>query len=329
MRPSACKLLKAAQIPALLITNVVNIRYCTGVVASAGALLVLPRGYVLFLDDRYTEEASSKLLPGVHLRNYSALKSFLRKLQLCGFEPQDLTFERYKRLQKTFTNTKFVQKIGIVEFYRRSKDPYELKVIRRADRITQELLRRVAAALRTGMTERALAWKIETWARDLGAERLAFDPIVAFGPHTSHPHHHPTSLSLRRGHIVQVDVGAVYGGYCSDRSAVYFTKKATPEQEFVFTALCDAKTAAERLVKPGIGTHALDDAARAKLAAAGIEDAFVHALGHGVGLEVHEGVTISKRAPNQNLLAGEVIAIEPGAYFPGKFGMRLESIVFV
>jgi Xaa-Pro aminopeptidase len=329
MRPTAGKLLKSANLPAFLITSTHNIRYCTGVTASVGALLALPRGFALFLDGRYTEEAQTSLLPGVRLYHQRSLQKFFSSIRRCGIEADDCSCARYIRLQNTFLNTKFVQKEGVVEHFRRSKDPRELRKIHRADRITLELLRRVPAVLKKGMTERALAWKLAQWAVELGAERLAFDPIVAFGAHTSHPHHHPTSMGLRKGHIVQIDVGAVYQGYCSDRSAVYFTAKPTPEQERVYVAVQDAKAAAERMVAPGVTTHALDAAARTVLARAGIEEAFVHALGHGVGLEVHEGVTLSRKAKNQSLLSGEVIAIEPGAYFPGKFGMRLESIVFV
>ncbi|TSC79049.1 MAG: Xaa-Pro dipeptidase [Candidatus Peregrinibacteria bacterium Gr01-1014_25] len=200
--------------------------------------------------------------------------------------------------------------------------------MKRARGLTKELLRRVPSALRVGMTERSLSWRIEQWARELGAERMAFDTIVGFGSHTSMPHHRPTSRTLRKGHLVQIDLGIVYRGYCSDLSEVFFTARPSAMEEKVVGALKEAKKTATRAAVAGAVAADIDQAARRILRSYGLEEAFCHALGHGVGLEVHEGVTISPKSKDR-LLPGEVITIEPGVYFPGKFGMRVEDMVFV
>ncbi|PIR52296.1 hypothetical protein COU77_01175 [Candidatus Peregrinibacteria bacterium CG10_big_fil_rev_8_21_14_0_10_49_16] len=152
---------------------------------------------------------------------------------------------------------------------------------------------------------------------------------MAFGKHTSHPHHHLTALRLKKGDIVQIDMGVRVDGYCSDLSRVFFTKRKTTEQERVHGVLMRAHDNAVQAALSGRTNHELDRIARALLAQEGIEQAFTHALGHGVGLDVHEGITISSHAPKQKLLQNEVIAIEPGVYFPGKWGMRIESMVYV
>lgn len=329
MRPSPQKLLARAELPALLLSNLVNIRYLTGLSLSSGVLLVLPRSYVLFTDNRYREMAESRARRGVHVRDVAGLQRFLRGVSVCGFEEESVTIARLARWRSKFPNTKFVRSRSVVEQFRRQKDEEELRLIRRAQRIAEELLRRVPSQLRSTMTERGLAWKLQQWARELGAEGMSFDPIVAFGTHTSRPHHHPTDRLLLKGHVVQIDTGVVYRGYCSDLSRVYFTADPTPQQERALAAVTEAKDAVMGEVCAGASTRALDTLARSILKKHRMEEAFSHALGHGVGLEIHEGATLSSHAPDQTLLPGEVITVEPGVYFPGRFGMRLEEMVIV
>lgn len=129
--------------------------------------------------------------------------------------------------------------------------------------------------------------------------------------------------------MVQIDIGVKVRGYCSDRSAVYFTAPMTAQQKKIYDAVSDAKDTAKRAAKKGASVRELDRIAREVLAEYGLEKYFTHSLGHGVGLDIHEGVSLSARAPDDRLLSGEVITIEPGVYIPGKFGMRLEDMVIV
>ncbi len=329
MRPSSNKLILAADCPAFLVTDLTNIRYLSGMAVSSGCMLVTPRRYVLFVDSRYRESAEKNVRGGVFVRDPADLPKMLSDLKECGFESDQVTVSRFASWKKKFPGTKFVQKENVVEEFRRAKEDHELQAMRKAERITRELLRRVPAVLRHALSEIELSRKLLIWALELGAEGMAFDSIVGFGSNTSIPHHKPTSRMLKKGHMVQIDLGAKVRGYCADASEVFFTVRPTEVQERMYGALVDAQKAALKLLKPGVTNRTLDRAARAVLDNEGLDPYFTHALGHGVGLDVHEGVTISSKAPEQKLLKKEVITIEPGVYFEGKFGMRLERMVVV
>ncbi len=330
MRPrSPAELLKKASVPALLVTDPTNIRYCTGVHLSAGVLLLTARSQLLFVDSRYTLLAERRAQSGVSVRDSADFPNVLHKMRRIGFEAEHVTYQRLALWKRKYKNTKFIHTSEAVEWFRRGKENEELRYLQRAERITEELLRRVPHALKKGITEEELARKIAIWALELGAEGVSFDPIVAFGTHTSSPHHRPTSRTLKKGHIVQIDCGAKYRGYCADRSEVFFTKAPTSFQKRVYEILSEARDAAMEQARAGASTHLLDRTARDILKREGIEHAFTHSLGHGVGLDIHEGVTLSSKAKEEKLLRREVITIEPGVYFPGTFGMRLESMVYV
>lgn len=329
MRPTPRSLLAALHLPALLVSDLTNIRYVTGLDVSSGLLLVTPRAFTLFLDSRYLEMGEAQAYPDVAIAERDQWEMHMKKVSRCGFESENVTISRLSLWKRKLSNTKFVQSTGVIEEFRRRKDVKELQYLRRAQRITEELLRRIPSRLRIGVTEREVAIDLRRWAEELGADGLSFDPIVAFGTHTSRPHHHPTVRKLKKGHLVQIDVGARFRGYCADRSAVYFTAPPTPLQKKVLTALEEAKSEAKKAVKVGASTHTIDRIARDVLRRHGLDPYFTHSLGHGVGLEIHEGVTLSQKALEQRLLRNEVITIEPGVYLPGKFGMRLEDMVFV
>lgn len=330
MRPASARtILAAARTPAFLVTDLTNIRYLSGISLTSGLLLVTQRRLLLFVDARYRYEAENRCGKGITIRDIGDLPKFAKDLPECGLEADKVTIARNASLKRKFPNTKFVRRIGVIEEFRRRKADDELRLMRRAERMTKELLRRVPSALRVGISEEKLARQLAIWALELGGDGLAFDPIVAFGTHTSSPHHAPTSRSLQKGHIVQIDVGVKYKGYCSDMSRVYFTGVPTAAQKKVYDTLLRAQKAVLQKAKAGVTNHELDKTAREILRREGMEDGFVHALGHGVGLDIHEGITLSQRQKEQKLLSGEVITVEPGVYFPGKFGMRLEDQVFV
>jgi Xaa-Pro aminopeptidase len=319
MRPSSQKLLTAADCPNFLVTDLTNIRYLTGIAVSAGCVLVTPRRYILFVDSRYRESAEKTVRGGVFVRDPLDLPKMLQEAKICGFESEDISVARRASWKKKFPRVKFLEKEGIVQEFRRTKEDHELQAMRKAERITRELLRRIPAVLRHSLSELELSRKLLIWALELGADGMAFDSIVGFGTHTSIPHHHPTSRMLKKGHVVQIDLGAKVRGYCSDASEVFFTTRPTPLQERIYGTLVDAQKAALKLIKPGVSNRTLDRAARAVLDNEGLDPYFTHALGHGVGLDIHEGVSISSKAPEQKLLKNEVITVEPGVYFEGCF----------
>ncbi len=329
MRPtSPSQILKQVNAPAFLITDLINIRYLTGLSVSVGVMLIVPRKLLFFVDSRYRDMAG-RMDSDMTVKDLGDLPAMMNEIRRCGFEAEDVTVHRRESWTKKFPKTKFLPTIGILQSFRRQKEDDELRCLRRAHRMTKELLRRVPSVLRKHITEERLARQLLQWALELGADGLSFDPIVAFGTHTACPHHHPTPRMLQKGHIVQIDVGAKYRGYCADMSEVFFTVTPTKTEAQVYHALQVAQRSAIRAIRPGVSNRKLDRIARSVLKKAGIEHYFTHSLGHGVGLEIHEGVSLSQKAPEQKLLKNEVITIEPGVYIPGKFGMRVEEMIFV
>lgn len=327
MKPSPAQILGKAGIPALLVSDETNVRYLTGLRLSSGLVLVTRGGLRLFVDGRYAEMANDAVRPGTDVRDVAELSRFLSRLKMCGFESEHVTVGKLDRWKKRYRGTAFKKTENLIEWFRRSKDKEELQWMEKAQRVTETMLKRARTAARTGVTERGLAWKLETWARELKADELAFDPIVAFGEHTSRPHHHPTDRTFRKGDIVLIDTGAKVGGYCADRTATFFTGEATSVQRKAMQAVEEAKETAKALVVAGASVRELDRAARDVLMRYGMAEAFVHSLGHGVGLDIHEGVSLSEKGPDERLMRSEIVTIEPGVYFPGKFGIRLEDMV--
>lgn len=306
-----------------------NVHYLTGMSLEGCWVLVTPRRFILFVDAFSRPIAEGHMPDHFSLRDLSTASRLLQEISECGFEADHVTVSRKFRWKKFFQKTTFIPRTNVIEEFRRQKDPNELRAIRKAGRITDEILRRIPAALRSGITEQRLARKMLSWAIELGAEGFSFPVIVGFGTHTGSPHHQPTSRVLQKGHIVQIDVGVKYHGYCSDASEVFFTARPTKVQQQIYDMLSKAQSDAIRAVRPGVTTHELDNIARKVLKAAGIEASFSHSLGHGVGLEIHEGPSLSQKQPPVELLENEVVTIEPGVYFPGKFGMRVEKMVIV
>lgn len=322
-------ILQLANIEAFLVSHSANIRYLTGVENDGGLLLISARGMTMFVYALDNESTKKNVRSGVRVKDISSMEHALKNVHRCGFESDDVSVSVLAKWKRKFKNTKFVRSMGLIEEWRRQKSSKELHMIRSALRMTEVLLSGVPARLKKCPTEKELAWLLESQAHTLGAEGLAFEPIVAFGSHTSRPHHRPTDRKLKKGDLVQIDIGARVHGYCADRSEIYFTGKPSLLEKHVYASVWNAKNIAIAAVKPGVTTHVLDQIARTVLRKDGFEKYFCHGLGHGVGLDIHEGVSISSKGPDIPLLKNEVITIEPGVYIPGKFGMRLEDMVFV
>lgn len=323
------KMLPELSLRAVLISNLTNIRYLTGLKMTSALLLVTRKGSVLFVDARYAEMASKNAGKSFAVADPALLRKHLARYRFIGCEEDNVTLSRMKRWKTQHKNTKFVQLSGLVEGLRNVKDSQEISAIAGACAITKKALQRIPSFLTYGMTERDLALKLYVYCMKQGAEAMAFETIVAFGENTSVPHHRPTDRRLKKGDIVQIDMGAMFSGYCSDYSRVYFTQDPTPKQLHAYTALKKAKKAAQALVKSGVLNTDLDSEARRILKLYGYDSEFSHSLGHGVGMDIHEGTTLSARASPTKLRKNEVITIEPGLYFKGKWGMRIEDTMVV
>ncbi len=312
----------------LLVSNLVNVRYLTGLASSNAALLVSADGTRLYTDFRYAERA--RTVPGVEFVQtrrdiYAELPSLVEGP--LGFEPAALTYARYQAL--TAGGLELVPRPGLVESMRAVKDPGEVDAIRRAAAVTSEGFARLAEQPFVGRTEQDVAWRLEQLFHELGGEELAFPVIVASGPTGGSPHAVPGDRVIGRGETVVVDAACKVDGYCSDCTRTYLTAGELPDElAHAYEVTLEAQLAGLAAVQAGADGVAVDGIARDVIEAAGLGDKFGHGLGHGLGLDVHELPFLNAEFPSV-LEAGNVVTVEPGVYFPGLGGIRIEDLVVV
>ena len=253
-----------------------------------------------------------------------------------GFEAAHVTVARHEWWRETIAARRLDIALRstdrVVEGARLIKDASEIETLRDAAGRLDRVMPGILAAARAGITERRLAGVIEGAMREAGYERMAFDTIVASGPHSAMPHYRAGTRALAAGDLVVLDFGGVLDGYCCDLTRTVSIGAPSHEARRVYDAVRDAHAAAVAAVRPGIDASAVDAAARDVLRARGLGDAFGHGTGHGLGLDVHEEPRVGKpRAdvPAVALAPGMVFTIEPGAYLPGFGGVRIEDDVLV
>jgi Xaa-Pro aminopeptidase len=323
------QILKKSKTTAFLVSSPMHLRYLTGVTVEHGYVLLTKSRAELYTSLAFLHAKKDIEKKGIAVFDASALQKRMTKLKSCAFEAAHVTVAVLETWKKKYKGLKFVSTTGIIEELRRVKTPKERQHIQHAWQITKAVLKLVPTLLKTGMSEKELAHILLNEIVARGGDGFAFDPIIAFGSHTSRPHHRATTRTLQKNDIVQIDIGAKVHGYCADGSDVFFVGSVPMQWKEYKKVLQESLRVAKRHAKAGASTRMIDEAARVVLRKAQVEHAFCHALGHGVGLDIHEGVTLSPKARDQALLKHEVIAIEPGIYFPGKFGMRVEETVFV
>jgi Xaa-Pro aminopeptidase len=253
-----------------------------------------------------------------------------------GFEATHLTVARHEWLVRTAAarrlDVAFRATERVVEQARVVKDAGELATLRDAARRLTPVARAAFEMVQPGVSERAIAARIESAIRDAGYERTAFDTIVASGPNGALPHYRAGDRRLERGDLVVLDFGGVLDGYCSDLTRTVALAPPSAEARRVHQAVREAQQAAIDAVKPGIATTDVDRAARRVLEAHGLGEAFGHGTGHGLGLDVHEDPRVTRPRADVApvpLEPGMVFTIEPGAYLPGWGGVRIEDDVLV
>ncbi|AXK89921.1 aminopeptidase P family protein [Nocardia farcinica] len=335
-------LLVENEVDALLVTDLVNIRYLTGFTGSNAALLVhswdmrnAEDRTVLGTDGRYRDQVAAQV---PDLRAEIARATARRIVELAGewqlgrigFESHVLTVDQHRGFVEQRTGLEFVATPGLVEQLRMVKDAYEVEQLRRAcaagDAGLATLLAR--GGLRPGRTERQVARDLEWAMFEHGAEAVSFETIVATGVNSAIPHHRPTDAVLAPGDFVKIDFGAVVDGYHSDMTRTFVLGHAADWQREVYELVAEAQRAGSKALRPGVAAGEVDAASRSVIEAAGHGKLFVHGLGHGVGLRIHEAPGIAKNAPG-TLLSGVAVTVEPGVYFPGRGGVRIEDTLVV
>jgi Xaa-Pro aminopeptidase len=311
----------------LLVTNGVNVRYLVGFSSSNAALLVEPDRVRLFSDFRYAE--AGRAVESVEfVETKRSLVVALAELLdgRIGFEADAVSYASWETLRGGGLD--LVPRRGLVEALRAVKDGGELDAIRRAGKITSEAYERLAEESFVGRTERDLAWRLDEFFHELGADAPAFETIVASGPNAAKPHARPSDRVVEAGETVVIDAGAQVDDYCADCTRTFVTGPLPDELKSAYSTCLEGQLAGLEAVRAGVTGVEADAAARDKIEAAGLGEKFGHGLGHGVGLEVHEAPRLSRESTD-TLAAGNVATVEPGVYLEGLGGIRIEDLIIV
>ncbi|MGH2810318.1 MAG: M24 family metallopeptidase [Actinomycetota bacterium] len=329
---------------AFFVTNLTNIRYLTGFTGSNGFLVVDDSEAFFFSDGRYKTQAAQQVQSaGVQIcLSHKEVTEALRGLaarrgyrKVC-FEGASVTAGSagpgwslppgLDQVSAYFEGAELMPTAGWVEELRKVKEPAEIELIAEAARLADEGIGYIIETVRPGRTERDIALDLEFFMRRSGADDVSFDVIVAAGERSALPHATPTSREVEAGGYLLLDLGCVYRGYCSDITRTFVVRKCDGRHREVYEAVLAAQLAGLGALRAGAAGDEVDRAARDVLDGAGLGDKFIHGLGHGVGLEIHEGPTLRKDA-GEPLPEGAVVTVEPGAYIEGWGGVRIEDLV--
>ncbi len=328
-------LLPAAGVDALLVTDLVNVRYLTGFTGSNAALLVHVDGDArsrLCTDGRYRAQVAAEapdLEPVIDRACAVTLAGLANRLgvERLGFESDHVTVDAHTVLAE---KARLVRAPGLVQRLRTVKDAAELAALRSACAIADAALGELVAdgGLAPGRTETEVALDLEHRMRLHGAAGPSFATIVAAGAHSAVPHHSPTGTALRPGDLVKIDFGALVDGYHSDMTRTVVLGAAAAWQRELYALVAAAQAAGRAALTPGADVVDVDAAARRVVADAGRAEQFVHPLGHGVGLQIHEAPLLGASGSGR-LAAGMAVTVEPGVYLEGRGGVRIEDTLVV
>jgi Xaa-Pro aminopeptidase len=322
-------------IDCFLITSDVNRRYFTGLKSSAGVIALFREDACLLVDSRYYEHAKTVVSDCRVVRTdatYKYLQKLLskRKAASVGVEAQTLTVAGLSSLDKALKGISLDSSSllsGKINALRMSKSAEELSKIKSAQGIAEDAFAGLLNHVKPGVTEKRLAYILNDYIRKR-AEAISFDTIVLSGANTSLPHGEPSDKELKDGEFVMFDFGAVVDGYHSDMTRTVCLGHADSYMEEVYHTVLDAQKAALECVGDGVPCKSVDSRARRVITDRGFGKYFGHGVGHGVGMEIHEPPNANQRDKSK-LAAGQVITCEPGIYIPGKFGVRIEDMVYV
>jgi Xaa-Pro aminopeptidase len=326
-----------ARVDAFVVTHPANIFYLTGFSGDAGALVLERRRAELFTDGRFTIQAREELSGGVRPRIVTGglLAAVGRavgraKALRVAFEAARMTVAEKRRLVRaaagrpTQVGRRWVATEGWVERLRAVKDAGEIEAVREAARLASRVLDETLGLVRPGVREDELAAELDYRMRRGGAEGPAFETIVASGARAALPHARASSKRLKKTELVVIDMGAILRRYCSDLTRTVYLGRAPKRIRRWYRAVEEAQGAAAEALRPGARAETVDGAARKVLRGFHLEKAFIHSVGHGLGLEIHEAPRLGRHQP-ETIETGNIVTIEPGVYFEGVGGIRLED----
>ena len=325
------ELLAERELDALLVTDLVNVRYLTGFTGTNGAAIVTPEERLFFTDFRYVEQAREQVPDFERVdAGRDMLDALAKRLRgRAGFDDDDVSVAAHRKLsEKLPDGVELAVAPGLVEQLRAVKDETEIAAMSAAAELATAAYHSLREYGLAGRTERGVAIDLVRLMEDEGAEAPAFPPIVAAGAHGALPHAVPRDVEIPPDTLVVIDMGARVDGYCSDCTRTIATGSLADDVLEVYELVRGAQVEGLGAAVAGAECRAVDAVARELIDAAGHEEHYGHGLGHGVGLEVHEGPRLGKTAEG-SLEAGSAVTIEPGVYLPGQFGVRIEDLVIV
>ncbi|MBL7127583.1 MAG: aminopeptidase P family protein [Ignavibacteria bacterium] len=323
------------KIDSFLVTNLSNIRYLSGFSGSAGTLL-LTKGMNYFVTDfRYKSQSKDEVNRDfkviIYTQNsFNYLSSLIKKhkLKRIGFESHILNVNEFITLKKKFPQVNFIPVDSFIESIVVKKTDKEIATLKKAVDITDNTFTKILNKIKPGVTEKALSAEITYIQKKLGAEKDAFDPIVASGERSAYPHAKPTDKKIQNGDLLTLDFGCVFDGMHSDMTRTVAIGNLSSEKKKIYSIVKEAQQRALEFVKAGIIAKKLDSCARGYIKGKGFGKNFGHGLGHGLGYDIHEGPRIFQKN-NYRLEENIVITIEPGIYVEGLGGVRIEDDIVV
>lgn len=336
-RIEKCKnIIQNYQVDAVLITSAANRFYLSGFTGSAGKLLITKDNEnYLITDFRYkkqaAEEAGDFEVVEINKNRERNLAEFIKdkNINSLGFEDEDMSYKDFHKLKNLCQNIAFVPLENSVNKLRLIKEPEEINKIKKAIEIAEKGFTEILNFIEPGVKEKEIAAELEYILRKNGGEGPSFDFIVASGERSALPHGVASEKKLEKGEFVTIDFGTYYNGYCSDMTRTIILGNSEPRQEEIYNLVLKAHNKVIEKVKPGMTGKEADSIARELIADAGYEDNFGHGLGHGLGIEVHEGPKLSYQSGEKELKDGMVFTDEPGIYLPDYGGVRIEDDILL
>ena len=319
----------------MLVTDPLNRRYISGFTGSAGALLVTADRAMIAIDFRYFQRADREAPAWEQVRVTTTGKEAIARMvgeagvRRLGVESDHMTLAQHAEMQETLDGVELMPVKGLFQSMRAIKDPTEVAAIRRAVDCADAAFAHLCTVIRPGMTECEVAWELESHMRTHGATATSFPLIVGSGPNGALPHAGYSDRPIQTGEPIVLDFGALIDGYCSDITRTLCLGSAEGRYDEVWHLVLEAQQAVEAQLKPGMTGQEADAIARDLFTERGYEEPFGHGLGHGVGLAIHEMPSMGRLSDEVILKEGMVVTVEPGLYFPGWGGVRIEDIVVV
>jgi Xaa-Pro aminopeptidase len=326
--------LAAEKCDALVVSNLVNVRYLCGFTGSSGMIVVTGGGAHFITDFRYQQQAQQQVAPEysrvIAARGLwqEAAKILKKQATKIAFESEHTSVAAWQENQTLFAPAELLSTFHLVEKLRLQKEEGEMEIMRRATRVADEAMEFVLGVLRPGLSEREVAGELLNQIKVRGASGPSFDFIVASGARGALPHGVASEKIIEKGDMVTIDMGAIVDGYCSDMTRTVCIGKPTREQQKIYEIVWRAQTEASEKMRAGLGCKAADKIARDIIAEAGYGEFFGHGLGHGVGLQIHEAPRVSPLGKGK-LQSGNVVSCEPGIYIPDWGGVRIEDLLLI